>query len=143
MSANVNLIRGAGGRLYYQGTDGQWHLYPSSNYSNPSSYAANQRYSQDPNPPPNSTYPEDFEYDEERAEAGSFQGDPHEGNKEDARHASSSSSRRRDDDRVAEYVENQKMDRKHRDNPRDTTRISRRKKDTEKKIDHILKPFKR
>ncbi|WQF82812.1 hypothetical protein CDEST_07826 [Colletotrichum destructivum] len=141
MSTNVNLTRGTDGQLYYQDNHGHWHLYPSLNYSNPSSYVTNQQYSQDPNPPQNPTYPEGFEYDEERAEAGSFQGDPHESNGE-ARHASSSS-RRRYDDRVAEYVEDQKRDRKHRDKPRDNTRTSRRKhkESTEKKLNDILKPF--
>ncbi|TIC95947.1 hypothetical protein CH35J_008898 [Colletotrichum higginsianum] len=70
MSANVNLTRGTDGLLYYQDNHGHWHLYSSLNYSDPSSYVTNQQYSQDPNPPKNPTYPEGFEYDEERAEAG-------------------------------------------------------------------------
>ncbi|KAK1976706.1 hypothetical protein LZ30DRAFT_296345 [Colletotrichum cereale] len=141
MSANIDLIQGSDGQMYYMASDGVLYPYSSLAYASPS-YASNQQYPQDPGPSRRSTRHEEPQYDDEEAEAGSFQGDPHVNN-ENPRKASSSA-RGQSEKKVSEYVKNQKEERKHRDKPCSDSGSRRRKHKTSTKshIEEILRPFK-
>ncbi|KAK1994552.1 hypothetical protein LX36DRAFT_751648 [Colletotrichum falcatum] len=137
MSANADLRQGADGQLYYKASNGHWYPYPASAYTNPS-YESSQTCLQGPNPSQHPTRHGQPHYDDEEAEAGSFQGDPR--FNEDPRKASPST-REQSEKKVLKYLEEQKNTKYGGEpRPQDNSR-SRRKRSTKKHIDEILKPF--